>query len=215
MKLPHDASALWNFFYILFSVFRPLLCRVTVDGAEHLPYQGGCVLVCNHTFGPDFLLLGYGCPRQIYFMAKTEIFSWHPWLTAIFHSAGVFPVDRGRGDVVAFSTAVEIVRQGRVLGMFPEGTRSPNGQLLRGKSGAARIAMQAQAPVIPAVVIGAPLVLKQLGRRWRSPHVTVRFGPPLCLTGNPDDLAEARQNTERMMRAMAALLPSDLRGDYQ
>jgi 1-acyl-sn-glycerol-3-phosphate acyltransferase len=191
-----------------------LLCRFTVEGQQHVPLVGGCIIACNHTLGPDYVVLGYASPRQIYYMAKMEIFAWHPLLTRFFVAVGAFPVQRGRGDIEAMNKAVELVRSGKVLGMFPEGTRSRTGQLIRGKTGAARIALLAQAPVAPAVVIDSHLVLKRLGQFWRRPHVIVRFGEPLHLTGNPDDPAETRRQTDRIMRAIAALLPPERRGVY-
>jgi 1-acyl-sn-glycerol-3-phosphate acyltransferase len=154
-------------------------------------------------------------PRQIFYMAKMEIFAWNPLLAKFFASAGVFPVKRGQGDLSAFNTAVTIVKSGRVLGMFPEGTRSRTGQLMRGKTGAARIAMSAQHPVVPAVVINAPQVFKRFWRPGPRVEVIVRFGPPLDLCGSPDDPVATRENTDQVMRAMAALLPPELRGQYQ
>ena len=125
--------------------------------------------------------------------------------------AGVFPVDRGRNDTTAISAAETLLRRGKVLGMFPEGTRSRTGELRRGKSGAVRIAMLAQAPVVPAVVINTAAILKQFGRR---PEVIVRFGPPLFPTGDPGDKATAQAQTDAVMRAIAQLLPSYQRGIY-
>jgi 1-acyl-sn-glycerol-3-phosphate acyltransferase len=147
-------------------------------------------------------------------MAKTEIFNWHPLLTRFLAAVGTFPVERGKGDVGAFNAAVELVQTGRVLGMFPEGTRSRTGVLMRGKSGVVRIAMRANAPIVPAVVINSPLIFQQLLKFQRRPQVIVRFGPPLFLTGDPDDPADIRKNTEKVMQAIAALLPPDLRGQY-
>jgi 1-acyl-sn-glycerol-3-phosphate acyltransferase len=214
VKFPDDASTLWKSLHFLVTVVKPLFCRLQVEGTEHVPQRGGCIVACNHTLGPDFMMLGYAMPRQIYFMAKTEIFAWNPLLTKILNAAGTFPVNRGKGDVAAIHTAVEIVQTGHILGMFPEGTRSRTGQLMRGKTGVARIAMTAQSPVVPAVVINAQRVLKDLLRPQRRPEVIVRFGPPQQLHGNADDPVEIRHNTDQIMRSMAALLPTALRGEY-
>lgn len=214
MKIPQDASRLWQFLYLLVTLIKPFFCRLRVEGAGYVPSAGGCVITCNHTLGPDYVVLGYASPRQVYYMAKIEIFAWHPLLTKLFEAAGTFPVHRGKGDVAAIETAVKVLRAGHVLGMFPEGTRSRTGQLNRGKSGAARIAMMAQAPVVPAVVINSDQILPNLFKLRRRPEVIVRFGPPITLAGDPDDPSDARQNTERIMLAMAALLPPELRGVY-
>jgi 1-acyl-sn-glycerol-3-phosphate acyltransferase len=214
VKPPRDASLLWKLLHVLITLIRPLLCRLTVEGRERMPPAGGCVIASNHTLGPDYVVLGYASLRQVYYMAKMEIFAWHPLLTRFLAAIGTFPVQRGRGDIEAMNKAVEVVRSGKVLGMFPEGTRSRTGRLMRGKTGTARIALLAQAPVVPAVVLDSHLILKRFGQFWRRPHVVVRFGEPLHLTGDPDDPTETRRQTERIMREIAALLPPERRGVY-
>ena len=146
-------------------------------------------------------------------MAKLEAFDVNPWLTRFLLGVGVFPVKRGSRDTGAFHEAIELVRGGRVLGMFPEGTRTRDGKLQRGFSGTVRIAMEAGVPVIPAAVINSELIQGGL-RKLRKPRVAVRFGPPLTLEGTVSDLAAVKANTEKMMVAIAALLPEEKRGRY-
>lgn len=172
------------------------------------------MLVCNHNPGPDYIVLGLVAPRQVYFMAKMEIFGWNPLLTQLFNAAGVFPVRRGQSDTGAIGAAVERVREDKVVAMFPEGTRSRTGLLQRGKTGAVRIAIQAQAPVVPMVVINSDKILRGFGRRLHRPEVIARFGPPLTVTGDTNDADVVREQTDKIMRAMAALLPVELRGEY-
>ncbi len=214
MTLPSDASWVWKFLVALARLIRPLFCKLSVEGSHHLPTQGGCLLVCNHNPGPDFIVLGLVAPRQVYFMAKMEIFGWNPLLTKLFNAAGVFPVRRGQSDTGAIDAAVDRVREGRVVAMFPEGTRSRTGGLQRGKTGAARIAMQAETSVVPMVVINSDKILRGFGRRLHRPAVIVRFGPPLTVAGDTNDAFAVRENTDKIMRAMAALLPVELRGEY-
>ncbi len=215
MTLPHDASTLWKFLYLICAPFVWLFCRLEIEGRELIPRQGGCIIACNHTRGPDFVILAYASPRQIYYMAKTEIFSWHPLLARFVRSVGTFPVERGKADATAIQTALDITRGGHVLGMFPEGTRSKTGQLTRGKSGVARIAMMAEVPVVPAVVINASAVLPGLFKFRRRPLVTVRFGAPIKMDGNAEEPADIRANTDQMMHSMARLLPPELQGFYR
>ena len=169
----------------------------------------------NHTMGPDYVLLGYASPRQLYYMAKAEIFRVHPIMSGILYKAGVFPVKRGKSDAAALDQAIDLLQQGRMLGMFPEGTRSRSGILRTGKTGTARISIKAGVPVVPAVVIRSEEIYRHLQlRTWRRPHVIVRFGPPLCWHGANDEDTAPKAFTDEIMAAIAALLPPHLRGDY-
>lgn len=186
-----------------------MLCRLRVEGQEHVPDWGGCIVACTHTRGPDYVLLGYAAPRQVFYMAKAELFRIHPWLSKFLWAVGTFPVERGRSDIAAIQAAEQLIGDGHALGMFPEGTRSLSSVLSKGKTGVARIAMQTGAPVVPAAVINAEAIFTKLGRR---PEVIVRFGPPLHLT---DAEGNHRQNTDRIMLAIADLLPPEKRGYYR
>lgn len=173
------------------------LYRLRVEGLEHLP-GGGFVLASNHISNLDPWPLGMPLfpRRQLRFMGKIELFK--PVLGTILRSVGAFPVRRGEGDREAMRTAVELVRAGEIVVMFPEGTRRRKG--LRKKfqaaahTGAARIALAADAPLVPAAVRGTDR-LSRLG------PLGVRYGPPVLL----DDLKEldgkraAEAATERLM----------------
>lgn len=145
-------------------------------------------------------------------MAKAEAFTYHPLLTQLLASISVFPVRRGHGDQTAVAAAVELVKSGRVVGMFPEGTRSKDSKLKQGKTGAVRIAAAAGAPIVPAVVIGSAAMMSQFGQIWRRPDVTVRYGPPMAIVGDPSDRDVMQRETDRLMRTMAAMLPPEMRG---
>ena len=214
MKLPHDASRPWRFLYALLTVLKWAVCRLTVEGTENVPYTGGCIITCNHTAGPDYIFLGYGSPRQIYYMAKAEIFRVHPWVSKFFMAFGVFPIRRGQGDLGAIEHAVQIVKGGRVLGMFPEGTRSWTGELKQGKTGVVRIAMMSGVPVVPAVVIGSLQAQRRIGQFWRRPQVIVRFGQPRYFTGDPMDKEVTQAAIDEVMLAMATMLPENMRGEW-
>ena len=213
-QVPADATTVWKITYVAFAIATRPIFRLQVEGREKVPLRGGAVIVCNHPGGVDYIALGLASPRQLYYMAKVELFQIHPWLSAYFRAAGAFPVRRGQRDVHAIQEAVEVVRSGKVLGMFPEGTRSRGGSLRRGKSGAVRVAMAAQAPIVPAGVIGAYEAPKRFYRQLRRPLVTVRFGEPFMPQGRVESPEDVHENVERMMRRIAALLPPEMRGIY-
>src|SRR5919199_721829 len=135
-----------------------LVYRLRASGLENLPEDGGYVLACNHvsSFDPWPLGMPLWPRRQLRFMAKSELYWWP--LTVILNGAGAFPVRRGQRDTQAIETAVDLVREGNVVAMFPEGTRRTKGLVkkfeARPWSGAARIALEAGAPLVPAAVRG-------------------------------------------------------------
>ena len=213
MRWPHQATRTWKVLVVVAIIIKPFFLRLRIEGAENIPASGGCIAACNHTLGPDYVILGYASPRQVYYMAKSELFKIHPWLTALLHGAGAFPVRRGERDSDAVEQAVKMIHAGFVVGMFPEGTRSRTGKLQRGRSGAARVAMLAQAPVVPAVVINAERMFspQNWARLRKRDQISVRFGPPLPPPAEIDDSHALRTYTRAIMAAMADLLPPERR----
>jgi 1-acyl-sn-glycerol-3-phosphate acyltransferase len=177
--------------------------RLRARGLENLP-PGGFVLAANHqsNFDPWPLAMPLFPRRQLRFMAKSELFN--PVIGPVITAGGAFPVHRGQGDLEALETAVRLIREGEIVVMFPEGTRRSKG--LRKKhrprphTGAARIALEADAPLVPAAIKGTD-------RLARLGPLRVAYGPPV----QTDDLREteikraARTATERLMAASAAL----------
>lgn len=211
---PRDATFMWRILFVVAIIIKPFFLRLRIEGRERVPRQGGCVYAINHTAGPDYVIVGYASPRQVFYMAKAEIFAFHPLLAWLVRSAGAFPVQRGKGDTQAVEQAVKMVAAGHIVGMFPEGTRSKSGQLQRGKTGVARIAMNGNVPIVPVVVINSEPVLRDFKKFQPRPQVTLRFGAPIPPAGDADDPAAVRRLTSTMMLAMAELLPADRRGYY-
>ena len=144
-----------------------ILFSVKVEGKEHIPRKG-YILVANHRTNFDPLFVVTGIHAQVCFMAKAELFR-NPLLGWVIKHLGAFPVERGKGDTGAIDWAVNLIRDGKVLGMFPEGTRSVSGVPQRPKSGAALIAMQTGADLLPcAVCYGGKLGLRT--------KVIIRYG---------------------------------------
>ncbi len=154
---------------IVRALFR-LLFRLRVEGEENVPARGGAVVCANHRSYLDPPLLAVAFPRPIYYMAKEELFS-VPLLAPLIRVFGAFPVRRGVSDLRSLRRGLELLRRGKVVGIFPEGTRRRS--LGRGHPGALFLALEAGVPVIPVAISGRYL---PFGR------VTVRIGKPLVLT---------------------------------
>lgn len=169
---------------LLATTTRPLvtrLYRLRVEGLEHVPASGGFVVAANHVSNLDPWPLGIALwPRPLHFMVKSE--AWKPPLSWLIAALGTWPVHRGEGDAEAIANAVRVCREGRVMAMFPEGTRREKGlrkrRAPRPHMGAARIALAAGVPLVPAALRG-------LERLRRLGPLRVEFGPPVAL----DDLA--------------------------
>lgn len=182
-------------------VSRPVverIYRLRVHGLEHVPAQGGFVVAANHASNVDPWPLGIALwPRSLHFMAKYE--AWKPPLKWVIAGVGSFPVRRGEGDVEALANAMRVCREGRVMAMFPEGTRRTKGlrkkHAPRPHTGAARIALGAGVPLVPAALQG-------LDRLSTFGPMRLRFGPPIPL----DDLhaLEPHQAAEEATRRLWA-----------
>jgi 1-acyl-sn-glycerol-3-phosphate acyltransferase len=172
------------------------LFRLRASGVENLPAQGGFVLAANHTSNFDPWPLGLPLFPQhwLRFMAKSELYWWP--LGRVLDAVGAFPVERGRGDVEAIAKAVELVRSGEVVVMFPEGTRQRKGLRKRWEArphtGAARIAQRAGAPLVPAAIKGTD-------RLARLGPLRVAYGPPIEVTG------DSHETTDRLMTEIQRL----------
>ena len=179
--------------------------RLRVRGRENLPAKGGYVLACNHVSSLDPWPLGLPLwPRRwLRFMAKSELYWWP--LRLVLNGAGAFKVRRGLGDREAIELALQLARDGHVVAMFPEGTRRAKGLVKkhepRPRSGAARIALEAGVPLIPAAVAGTDRLLR-LG------PIRIAYGPPIEMDDLrvSDDLRSSSQEaTERLMARIAEL----------
>jgi 1-acyl-sn-glycerol-3-phosphate acyltransferase len=173
-----------------------LLFRLRATGLEHLPAEGGFVLAANHTSNFDPWPLGLPLFRRhwLRFMAKSELYWWP--LGRLLDAVGAFPVERGKGDLEAIAKAVDLVRAGEVVVMFPEGTRQRKGLRKRWEArphtGAARIAQRAGAPLVPAAIKGTD-------RLARLGPLRVAYGPPVEVT---DD---SHETTDRLMEEIRRL----------
>lgn len=175
----------WLFKYIFMGPLLSLLGRPKVEGLEHIPANGPAILASNHLAVADSFYLPLVVPRRITFLAKQEYFTGTglkgraiAWFYTV---AGQVPIDRTDADSAqaALDTASRILDQGKLLGMYPEGTRSPDGRLYKGKTGLARLALESGVPVIPVAMIGTDVVNPPGSKMWRFGRVTVRIGKPM------------------------------------
>lgn len=141
----------------IFKIYFFFINKITLKGTENIPENGGVVLCSNHINWLDPILIGICVKRKIYFMAKAELFS-NKFFAFIMKSINAFPVKRGTADISAIKKSFNIIKNGEILGIFPEGTRSKTGKLLPAEPGASVIALKTNAPVIPVRVQGSYLI---------------------------------------------------------
>lgn len=193
---------------VLAWLFKGILVPTRVYGAENMPKTGPVVLCCNHSSMADPIRLAYSQPRQIHFMAKEELFR-VPVLNYFIRILGAFPVSRGKGDRKAVNTARKFLMEGNVLGIFPEGTRSKNGELLRPKSGAVLLASQTGAPIVPCCITPVNAAMPKIFHRC-----VISIGKPILpqeigvAEGTP---SEYRAASNLLMNRIAALRDEDLK----
>ncbi len=146
----------WWSKYVLLGPLMRLLARPTIEGLEHIPQRGAAILASNHLAVADSFLLPLLVRRRITFLAKREYFTQTGLIGRLkkifFTGVGQVPVDRtsASGAQAALDTAVRLLGEGKLLGIYPEGTRSPDGRLYKGKTGVARMALEAAVPVSPS-----------------------------------------------------------------
>ena len=198
---------------LLLAPFVRLFGRPVVTGMQHVPQHGPVILASNHLSFSDSMFLILVLRRRVTFLAKKEYFSTrglHGWfMRRFFTAAGQIPVDRGHAGraVAAQRQAEEILYRGEIWGIYPEGTRSPDGRLHRGKTGAMRVALASGAPVVPVALRGTDRVNPPGTLIWRPGRVQVTFCPPMDLTpyrGRVQNQALARELTDELMRILAA-----------
>ena len=204
----------WWSKYLLLGPFMRLLARPTIEGLEHIPARGGAILAGNHLAVADSFLVPLLVRRRITYLAKREYFI-QPgligWIKKVFFTGvGQVPVDRAVGSEAqaALGTAIRLLRDGKLLGIYPEGTRSPDGRLYKGKTGVARMALDAGVPVIPVAVIGTNKLNPIGSRMWRPHHVHIRIGEPLDFSryaGMAGDRFIERSMTDEIMYALMEL----------
>ena len=209
------------------SVVPPLaraLWRPTVIGLDHVPDTGPVILASNHLSFVDSIVIPCIVPRKVIYLAKSDYFT-GPGLKgaaqrAWFEGLGMLPVDRDdtRAALASLDTALEVLGRGDAFGIYPEGTRSRDGRIYKGRTGVAHLALTAGCPVVPVGLTGTQDILPVGSNRPRlAADVTVRFGEPLDFTnrftGVPSGRAR-REVTDEIMTAIQALTGQEPAGVY-
>ena len=199
---------------MLYAVAKPVavaLMRLTwglhAYGREHVPADGPVLLVSNHVSVLDPPFIGGACPRELYFLAKEELFG-VPLFGRLIRGLNARPVKRDGSDGRALKMALKLLGENRAILLFPEGTRGVEGRLGEGKPGAGMLAVLSGAPVVPVYVSGTARALPPGRALPRPARVSVTFGPALVFKSVGDERRKERYRevTEEMMRAIGQLM---------
>jgi 1-acyl-sn-glycerol-3-phosphate acyltransferase len=193
----------WFLKWIAIGPWLRLVFRPRVVGADHVPAEGPAILASNHLSYADWLFMPLTLPRRVTFVAKAEYFTGtgvKGWLQKTFFAgSGQVPIDRSGGNAAegAIISAKRLLDAGELFGIYPEGTRSHDGKLYRGKVGVARLALETQAPVIPVAVVGTDEIAPP-GKKFG------RFTRPLVVFGTPLDFSryEGMENDRYILRSI-------------
>lgn len=207
------------------SILRPLVrvvYRPTIDGAEHVPKRGPVILASNHLSFVDSIVIPLASPRPVQFLAKSHYFTGtglKGWVSRTFFRAiGAVAVERGAGAAAqeALDAGRHILESGNAFALYPEGTRSLDGRLYRGRTGVAWLALTTGAKVVPVGLVGTEEIQPVGAKLPRVRPVTVRFGEPLDLRRHgPATSGRARRAaTDELMAAIQALSGQELAGRY-
>ncbi len=210
---------------VMHSVVTPMakaIWRPSVTGIDNVPRKGAVILASNHLSFVDSVVIPVVAPRKVVFLAKSDYFTGAGVRGALqrawFEGLGMLPIDRDDSSsaMASLDTALEVLGRGEAFGIYPEGTRSRDGRLYRGRTGVGHLALTAGAPVVPVGLRGTQ-DLQPVGARWpRLASVTVSFGAPIPPDGYGEvPLGRARRElTDRVMSAIAGLSGQDEAGVY-
>lgn len=199
----------WRFIRGIFRLGAAIVLDVHVIGRHNVPETGPFILASNHLSWTDIPLIPAFLKHRVVYMAKEETFQGKiGWLARFL---GAFPVKRGEADRQSLRTAQEQLKAGRILSIFPEGTRSKIHSLGQAHAGLGMIALRSGAPVVPVAIYGSENAFKKF-----RPHITITYGEPMILTpkGKKITREDIDESTEQVMLRIASMLPPEYRGVY-
>ncbi len=196
---PDHRGLLWNCLQALLRILFSVFFQYRAYGLEHLPKEGGVLFLSNHQSFLDPVLVALWLRRPMSFLARSSLFK-NPAFGWLIRSLHAFPVEQGKGDTGAMKETIRRLHEGRMLNIFPEGSRTEDGQIGKIERGAALVIRRADVPVIPVVIEGSFAAWPK-GRKWPRPHpIRVLYGPPLRLEGL--DAREIVALIDRTLRGM-------------
>ena len=208
---PESKLWLWRLLFPPVRSVVALFAETEVIGREHVPASGPYILVANHVNWKDPPMVSIALATPIRWMAKIEVFDYF-FIGFLLRGIGNFAVRRGESDRRSVQLALQVLERGLPLGVFPEGHRSEDRTLLRGRPGISLLADRANALIVPCAIVGTPTARPRIPRRK---EVTLSFGRPFRLSDLPADVRRDRQaSADAIMLRIAELLPIELRGVY-
>ena len=192
----------YKIFKVLCRFWYGIILRTRVIGAENIPAEGSFILAANHVSNWDPPFLGTFINREVCYMGKEELFK-NPVMAAICRGLHVFPVKRGAADKTAIKTAIKILKDGKCLGIFPEGTRSKTGKLGKAESGVSLIAAMTKSPIIPAAIINTE---KIFSGKSIFPQLAVIYGSPIKFSGSTKDKEALEIFAQQIMNEIGKLI---------
>ena len=203
MPSKNKVNGLYWFCHALINAYMRTFCRLRLSGTENIPREGGLVIASNHIAGADPFLLGSTVPRELWFMAKKELFE-VPIQGKFIAKVNAFPVDRFGFDLEVIKTSITFLKEGKALIMFPEGPRSKDGQIKEGKIGVGMLARKAGVPIVPAY-------LENTRKAWwnllKGKRMITRFGEIIDA-----DWINSRANSKEGYKEITDLLMERIRG---
>lgn len=195
---------------LILRIFFRLLYRVKIEGLTNILQDKRMILCSNHISYLDPVILDAFFPSYIYFMAKSELFK-IPLLSSFVSFFNAFPVKRNTTDMKSIKTSIKVLENEKVLGLFPEGTRSTEGKLLEGQKGISFIAIKTESPVLPVAISGTNKIVQKPRKRLFFPEVKVKFGEVIDTADILEKHGKKRSETiilEETMRSIRRLYES-------
>jgi 1-acyl-sn-glycerol-3-phosphate acyltransferase len=213
----------WVLKTVVLGPLLKLLFRPWVEGEDHIPDEGAAIFASNHLSFSDSIFLPLMVPRRMTFLAKSDYFTGRGLkgkaTAAFFKGVGQLPIDRsgGKAGEAALNSGLRVLRRGELLGIYPEGTRSPDGRLYRGRTGVARMALEAGVPVLPVAMIGTDKAQPTGKKLPRIMRIGIRIGRPLSFAryeGMEDDRFVLRSITDEIMYELMLLSGQEYVDEY-